>query len=255
MKIRRGVRNVSCGVLLLAVAALLIAGQLGYDIGLAGLGWFEIIILALCGCGFIGGLLEGHFWEMAFSLGIGYCIISDNMGWPHISLWIMLLAIVVAGAGLKMIFRGKGRHKHRHVYVDGVEREIGPEGIVDGDDHIFTSEGNTTSEDDYLKGDVVFSSMAKYIESRNFRGGESDVVFSHVKYYFDQAQLCGGYARIEISCVFSSVDLYIPKEWNVESNMGKVFSGSDINEIHRDGAPTLILDGEVVFGSVRVYRI
>ncbi len=249
---KRKLRNVSCGLLLIAIAALLIANQLGYEFALKGLGWFDFVILAICACATVGGLIQGKLWEAAFGIGIGYCVVAESFGLPEISWWIMLLAIGVGGCGLKMIFRGNKKHT---IKINGEECVIDSDGIREGDDRVFSSDGEDYTSEDILRGDVVFSSMVKYVESKDFRGGSSDVVFSHVKYYFDRAELHDGYARVELSSVFSGVDIYVPRDWNIENNMDRVFGSCNVKSKHGEAGPTLILDGECVFGSVTVHFV
>ncbi len=254
---RKRTKSIVWGILLLAVAALLIASQVGFEFTLAGLSWFQIIVLACCAYGIISGVIELHLWEAAFGAGIGYYILSEPLGWPHISLWILLLSICVAGAGLQMIFRRKKSSIHWSDEHDGkFTVEYDSDGFEDGEDVVFAhSEEASFSGEDYLKGDLVFSSMAKYIESQDFRGGKTDVVFSHAKYYFDHAKLHEGKAVLNLDCVFSTVDIYVSREFNVVNNISRVFGGADYAEVFREGAPTLVIEGDCVFGSVRIHRV
>lgn len=238
---KRRLRNVTWGLLLIAVAALLIASQLGYAVIPEGIGVFKILVLACCACGVVSGIVNVEMWSLAFGVGIGYCVLAGPMGWPTISIWIMILAICIAGAGLSMIFHKK---KHVHVYVNGEEK-----------DSVFSKDETVNYSEDYLQGDIVFSSSAKYIENQNFKGGDMDIVFSHCKLYFDNASLAQGEATINIDCVFSSCDIYVPSSWNIIDHTSRVFSSASKDSVMNANQPTLIINGDCVFGSISVHRV
>lgn len=238
---KRRVRNITWGLLLLAVAVLLIASQLGYSLLPEGLGVFRIIVLACCASGVISGIINLEMWSLAFGVGIGYCVLAEPLGWPEISVWIMILAIAIAGAGLSMIFH---RKKHVHVYVDGKERDC-----------VFSNDEAGRYSEDYLQGDIVFSSSTKYIESQNFKGGNFDCVFSHYALYFDNASLANGEATLNFDCVFSSCDIYIPSNWNIVDNTSHVFSSPIGGNSMNSNQPTLTLNGDCVFGKINIHRV
>lgn len=271
-------KEIALGLLLLVAAGLIIAAQMGFNVILAGFGWFEIIVLVVCVWAFITGLIEMEFFKLLFGLGIGYVVISKPLGWPEVSVWIMLVAILVAGSGLSMIFRRKkrisisiGDDENTHYYhydaddkmYSGMDRETESEESPrsgerrNAQDVVFSHKTFYTGDAQYIGGDVIFSGVNKYIEGQDVRKISTDVVFSTLRLYFDKAQLSNGTAEVRSDVVFGSLYVYVPREWNVVDETGRIFSRphTDYAEVLKPGAPTLYIKGDCVFGNVIIKRI
>lgn len=267
-KMKDRIKGIIFGVVLLLVAVLLIAQQLGFDFQLGVLRWFQWILLALCLGAVIDAIIDKSLWKLAYGVGIGYCVLDDVMAWPHINIWVMILAITAAGLGIHILFFKSGKHKGTlHIHRDNGEdvelhyhnkeefQEILHDELKDEAADVFQSREDSYMND-YLEGDVVFSNVTKYVTSQNFVGGSGDVVFSTKKIYLDQAKLHNGVATIHTDVVFSTLILYVPKDWRVVDKMDRVFASraGSFNEENMN-APTLILDGNCVFGTVRVESV
>ena len=104
---RKNFEKTIMGIILIALAVLLIANQIGYDLlpdKLSGLH-----LLYLCGSVLllINGLLNLNGWTIGFGAALGYWALQGPMNWPHISVWVLALAVVLVCSGLEMIFRKK----------------------------------------------------------------------------------------------------------------------------------------------------
>ncbi len=101
----------------------------------------------------------------------------------------------------------------------------------------------------------VFSGVEKNIIERDFREGSAEAVFGSVKMDLTQAEMAEDKAVFTVNCVFGSVEIRAPYNWSVVTEVNAVF-GSCENKT-RPPAPTadtktLIIRGDVVFGSVEV---
>jgi len=101
----------------------------------------------------------------------------------------------------------------------------------------------------------VFSSSSRKVESQNFRGGKADVVFGSAEVDLRAARLASGQAVLVLSAVFGSIEVFVPREWQV------VLEGSPVLgsiESHKKAIPdtektgTLTIKGAAVFGSIEV---
>ena len=82
-----------------------------------------------------------------------------------------------------------------------------------------------------------------------------DSKFSGLKLYFDQATI-QNQATIEIDGNFTGIELYVPKEWNVQSHVRAFFGGVDEKgQPSSSGYPTLNITGRVHFGGVEIHYI
>lgn len=234
------------GIILIALAGLLIASQIGYDLlpdKLSG-----IRLLYLCGSVLllVNGFLNLNIWTIGFGGALGYWAIQSAMHWPFISVWVLALTVVLVCSGLEMIFHKK---KRVHVHVSGEDWEqVKKEGVFEDGEHAY-SRGEDSCKD------AVFSSVTRYVQDRDFRGGEMDVVFSTVHLYFDQAKLHENRAVLSMDVVFSHVIIYVPREWDVVDNMSHIMCGRRGGDSLGQGEQTLVLEGDCVFGGVKVERV
>jgi predicted membrane protein len=100
----------------------------------------------------------------------------------------------------------------------------------------------------------VFSGTARKIESQNFRGGKAEVVFGSAEIDLRGAKLAGGQATLALSAVFGSIEIYIPRDWQVVLQ-GTPVLGSIESHKKSPGVPpteTLTIKGSAVFGSIEV---
>lgn len=82
-----------------------------------------------------------------------------------------------------------------------------------------------------------------------------DSKFSGLKLYFDQATI-QNQATIEIDGNFTGIELYVPKEWNVQSHVRAFFGGVDEKgQPSSSGYPTLNVTGHIHFGGVEIHYI
>jgi len=115
-------------------------------------------------------------------------------------------------------------------------------------------EKTSESAGDDLNINQVFSGTSRRIGSQSFRGGKADVVFGSAEIDLRGARLAGGQATLVLSAVFGSIEVIVPREWQVNLE-GTPVLGSI--ESHRKApgaasAETLTIKGSAVFGSVEV---
>ncbi|MBE5901889.1 MAG: hypothetical protein E7280_08290 [Lachnospiraceae bacterium] len=240
------IKNSLMGIVLIGLAVLLIASQVGYNILPAGLGGLRILYLAGCAVILIEGIMDRNFWTIGLGAGLGYWVLEGPMNWPHLSIWTLALAWILVSMGFEMIFRKK---KHGRIWARDEDWEhVKNEGVFEDGEH------NYRTGEEVCK-DAVFSSVTRYVQDRDFRGGSMDVVFSSVQMYFDQAALHDNRAVLNMDVVFSHVTIYVPKEWDVVDNMSHIMCGRGDGDCLGQGTQTLVLEGDCVFGGVKVQRV
>lgn len=280
MRLGKG-KEIGWGLLLLAGAVLLILSQVGFELTLGKFSWFQIIVLIGCVWAVITGLFEMDFYRLAFGGALGYVIADGPMGWPDINGWIVFLAAFIAAMGLDKIFRKSHRkgvkvhigNEEHYVHFDSEDdaKDVEYREVVDeecprsrkGEGHnyygkevIFSNKTIYTGESQHITGEYVFSGVNVYVEGQNVRSMDCDLVFSNVRLYFDKAKLSNNYAEIHTDVVFSGMHVYVPSDWNVLDETGRVF-GHHATHVgtYREGAPTLCIKGDCVFGNIHIKRI
>ncbi|TXI20062.1 MAG: hypothetical protein E6Q67_09610 [Roseateles sp.] len=98
-----------------------------------------------------------------------------------------------------------------------------------------------------------FGAVNRSIDSPQFRGGRIDARFSSVELDLSSARMAGPEAVLELSAAFSSVELRVPRDWQVEvqlqSTIGNV---EDRTQPSQPVAGRLILRGDSDCGSVEI---
>jgi predicted membrane protein len=98
---------------------------------------------------------------------------------------------------------------------------------------------------------TVFGSVEEIILDPVFNGGDVNSVFGNVVLDLRKTTIPEGDTELEINCVFGSITLFIPDNWNISLNMDKFAGGLEdkrqiANEV--DYPRRLIINGAIVFG-------
>jgi predicted membrane protein len=112
--------------------------------------------------------------------------------------------------------------------------------------------GESAADD--LNINQVFSGTSRKIVSQGFRGGKADVVFGSAEIDLRGAKLAGGRATLVLSAVFGAIEVFVPREWQVDLE-GSPVLGSIESRRKASGqtsAEVLTIKGSAVFGSVEV---
>ena len=74
--------------------------------------------------------------------------------------------------------------------------------------------------------------------------------------YFNNSKMQNETAVINLNASFSGVELYIPKEWEVEDKTNSSFSGIEVhNRSDLEKTNTLILVGDITFSGVEIFYV
>jgi predicted membrane protein len=160
-----------------------------------------------------------------------------------ISLFNFIIAIVLIAIGIRMIagrsMGGPGSWQWHH--------HGGP------DPH--HGHGTVSSGDNRIDEVAVFSSLNKAFTGNNFKGGKIVAVFSSAEIDLTGVTAGGSSVGLEVSSVFSSVEITIPKSWNVRSSASMFLGNVDTHQApDGDGSVTLTLRGEAVFGEIEIRK-
>ena len=237
-------RNWFWGIFFLAAAIFVIACQVGAFVQI---GFWSIGATVLLAAVFVSSLVDLNFFGIFISLALLYPIYQQPLHLAEISVWLLLLAAVLASMGFSMVFH---RRPHRwedwewdwnwHDSKDGHAR-IGEN--IDGND---------------VTAKASFSESCKYLHSESLKSARLVSSFGKLSVYFDQVQLSPEGAEAFIDVSFGEMVLYLSKNWrvvdNVHAGLGSV--NNDIRNVPPEAdAPTLKLTGNVSFGSLEIHYV
>ncbi len=236
------------GLILIAIALLLILSQLGLIT--ATIGIWSILMGVLAAAMLVHGIAERSFFEIFCALGIALVTFDEVLSLPNISVWIVILVVILLSAGFECIFPKRKRTNHHRnndekwqPYED--ENQTGEYQQVreeNRDGHIYCCNR--------------FGAAAKYISSDDLKGAELENSFGELKVYFDNAKIKETSIDIRVNNRFGSMVLYMPSAWNVISDIS-VFLASSEHESRftaTDG-PKVNVGGSVTCGEVKIIYV
>lgn len=160
-----------------------------------------------------------------FCFGLAFIAVNSVYDWVKFGTWNMVLSLVLLCLGLKLIFKPKKR-RLAHGVVTGVIGDKGRE--------------------------TAFGSSTRYIHDDNFLHDSVEVVFGSSMVYFDQAIILGNKAEFHIDAAFSSVDLYLPANWQAVVELDSSMSAVN-NYATGMGEKMLHITGDMAFSTLTIY--
>jgi hypothetical protein len=114
----------------------------------------------------------------------------------------------------------------------------------------------TQSADDYIDEVAVFSPLNKAYTTEHFKGGKFVMVFASGEIDLTGVKTDATAIDLEVSSVFSSIEITVPQDWKVVTSGVKIFAGNvDTHQAQGgDGPVTLTLRGDATFGQIEVRK-
>lgn len=221
------INSILWGCVLLFISAVLILNTLGMtSINIFFDGWWTLFIIVPCFAGLFSsnektgniiGLLIGAFLLLACRNVLDFDIV-----------WKLIVPVIIAVIGIKMIFGGIGKDK----------------GFIKSIDE---------NKDNLKTAFAAFSGQDIVFDNEVFRGAELTAIFGGIKLDLRNAVFEGD-TVVNACCIFGGADILLPDNVNIKVNSNSLFGGVD-NKKHpnsRDNIYTVYLNGTCIFGGVGV---
>jgi predicted membrane protein len=154
-----------------------------------------------------------------------------------IPLFGFLFAIVLIAIGIRMIAR-RSVHSGWH-----------------WDYHDHTHTHKTASGELNIDEVAIFSPLNKSYTVEHFKGGKIVMVFSGGEVDLTQIKTDETEIHLEVSSIFSGIQITVPKDWKVKSAANVFLGNIDTSAAQAgDGSVTLHLHGEAIFGGIEVRK-
>ncbi|CYU20397.1 LiaF transmembrane domain-containing protein [Streptococcus suis] len=211
------------GIALLVLAGLvLVRDSLGLHLAMPF--WTTVWFVLTFVTGF-HRLVKLDWLASIFCFGLAFIAVNSVYDWVKFGTWNMVLSLVLLCLGLKLIFKPRKR-RLTHGAVTGVIGDKGRE--------------------------TAFGSTTRYIHDDNFLHDSVEVVFGSSMVYFDQAVILGNKAEFHIDAAFSSVDLYLPANWQAVVELDSSMSAVN-NYATGMGEKMLHITGDMAFSTLNIY--
>lgn len=230
------------GAGLIAVAVYVLFGN-RLQLPEFGISIWALLFIVGFGVSAIQNVLQKNYTSAYISGVISVIILENQFNWLRISTGTMIFAAILAGIGLSMLLKPKSTVSQfkDFQFGDGISDTIHD-----------TIDGTYSSNND---SDTVFGNTTRYINDENLTRVGGDVVFSGTSIYFANATILGDQAIYSGDAVFSSVKLYVPKDWHVEFTGDKVFSSIKSYPSGGLSGKILVVTGDYVFSQLEIIYI
>jgi predicted membrane protein len=233
---RRG--RIFAGLFIAGAGVLFLAREMGVWIPEWVFTWQMLLIVI----GLVSGLkhsFRNTSWLIMVGIGAAF-LIREFM--PEFDFSNYLWPVLIIFAGLVIMLKPRRRFGHHHRRW----RNSMGSGFEQSD---------PVSTNEHLDASAVFGSVKKNIISKDFRGGEVNAVFGGADINLMQADFQQS-IELEVNAVFGGVQLIIPPNWEVKSEMTAVLGAvEDKRPIHTStlsSGKVLVLKGNAVFGGIEI---
>lgn len=221
------INSIVWGLALLAVSAVLILNAFEItNIEIFFDGWWTLFIIVPS----LVGLFNGHD-KTANIIGLligTFLLLSCQNILDFDIMWKLIVPVIIAVIGIKMIFGGIGGNKG---FIKSIE----------------------VNRDDIKTGFAAFSGQDIRFDNEIFKGAELTAVFGGIKCDLRNAVFESD-TVINACCIFGGADIFLPDDVNIKVNSNSFFGGID-NKKHQnsnDNQYTVYLNGTCIFGGVDV---
>ena len=189
--------------------------------------------------------------------GIGTVFLLRNLGYIYGNIWQYVWPAVLIGVGLMILVRHLEWRDHAQnpdstLPPPGPGSTFSPGSGPPGSGFTATSSGNN-----YLHAECVFSGTRQKIESQDFMGGKVTAVFGGAEIDLRSAGTKREEISIKAEAVFGGIELWVPAHWQTIVRGSGVFGGFEDKTFPAAPggsvkAPRLVVTGAAVFGGVVV---
>lgn len=239
-------KNIFFGVVLVAIAVLWIVSKMGY---IPGVEFGQIGFTILWSAWLIKGLFQKNAFPIFMSIAFLCIVWSKELNIESITPWPVIGSAILLSVGFSLIFGNSEKRKWEKEQHNNYHKEN-----RDGYGHFESSH----VDGENIKHVTKFSGAEKYIDSQNLKSVEIINKFGGSEIYMDKAIPSGNEVHVRIECLCGGVEVYIPRDWNIDNKIVATMGAVDIHGNYTDEAINdvkMILTGNVKFGGIEIIRV
>ena len=238
-------RKLLWGVFFIAAAVLVVVNQLGY---LAGINLWSMLLTVMLVPVVFSGIYRRNFFNLFFGAAFLLIIYAQPLGITALVPWTVLAAALFLSIGFSILIPGKHNFSHHVSRYDRMWREHSHEHQeYETVDHIEGNEVNCS---------VSMGGSCKYLHSDSLERGYLKCSLGYLKVYFDHVSLHPDGASVQVDCSLGSMELFIPRNWNVILNIEMTLGNVDEEpRTQNPGGPTLTIAGDIQLANVSIRYI
>lgn len=227
------------GIILILSAVFVILNQ--YNI-FGSINLFKILLTVVLAMVALSGAKHRDFPTAIFPVAFMAIIYDNQLGITNLTPWPILLAALLLSIGLSMLFPRSRFYKETEKRIDDFAGKA--------------AAYKSTTSDSEVRYNVSMASGIKYINSTDFKSATLHSSFAGSKIYFDSCKVPSGHAVIDVDLSFSGMEIYIPREWNLITNVNCFLGGIDTKGTPSQvGGPTIELVGNTKFSGITIFYV
>lgn len=223
----KNVRRIIWGIILVAAAVIIALNSfelIDFDIFFDG--WWTLFIIVPC---FVGLFDKGDKLGNLFGIALGVCLLLSAQEIIEFAIfWKLLIPILIAYAGLKLIFSSFTKRK-----TERILNKIKMEGRG------------------LQRGVAVFCGSELDFSNAVFEGADLTACFGGIDCDLSKA-IIDRNAVIKVCCVFGGIEIIVPDNVKVVTNTACVFGGIEVQKNNSSAEHTIYVEGFCAFGGVDV---
>lgn len=197
-------------------------------------GWWTLFIIIPCTVNFITSRNRDDVFGNLFGIAIGVFLLLCARGiFDYSMIWKLLLPAVVVIIGFRMLIKGIFGRRNRE------------------DDDEEDEDGDDDNKADFDTANAIFSSHRINYDGMVFHSAELNVIFGGAQLDLRNA-IIEGDCKVRANCIFGGITILVPENVNVKINDSSVFGGSSNKTTYHEGAHTIYVKGNSIFGGVSV---
>jgi predicted membrane protein len=192
---------------------------------------------------------------------VGIWIFLDKIGWIHVSLGQLILPGILLFVGGVLVFRSvsgppSGGASPSSTPSSTSSSNGNTTSSTAGPSTTSSSFGGATSTDqaEFVRSFAMLSGHELRPVSRPFRGADLNAIMGGIKLDLTSARMEGDTAVIEVFALWGGVEIYVPPDWTVTSEVTTLLAGFIDKRRPTSVVPTkhLVIKGMVVMAGVEI---
>ncbi len=188
---------------------------------------------------------------------VGIWIFLGKLGWIHVSLGQLILPGILLFVGGVLVFRSlSGPPKGGDTVGPAPSNDTAASSTGPSTGPSTTGFASSTSTDqaEFVRSFAMLSGHELRPVSRPFRGADLNAIMGGIKLDLTSARMEGDTAVIEVFAFWGGVEIYVPPDWTVSSEVTTLLAGFIDKRRPTSVVPTkhLVIKGMIVMAGVEI---
>lgn len=219
------------------------------------LGFWSIFWTVIFGAALITAIVNRRIYSSIFSAAFLLIIYAKPLHIQALAPWTILLAAILLSLGIRLLYK---KSFSPTIVVNGQKVDVNWSDLKHG--RLFKGRKNIMDDTSFgVDSDnvVISSSMSdvsRYVHSQNLRTITIDSSMSDINVYLDDAKAAGDEVIVNFNLSMGDVNLYIPKNWQVDNQLAGSLGDVEADYVAGDG-PRLVLKGRASMSDITIKHV